>query len=196
MKVKAKVLGLALRAKLAKLSNHEACLLAITAIMLCSSLYFEWCRQDLMVTLSKERVRLNNTARAGLESLFFNRIPKAGSFTVMVLLKALSVANNFTFVKDREELRMRYGEAVQIPSGQRELYGATFNRGLTRDAVYNKHTAFMDFAELDPAWKNPIYMNFVREPVDRYISWYYYTKQTTHALHRFSENSTFLIIYQ
>lgn len=38
---------------------------------------------------------LNNTARAGIELLFFNRVPKVGSQTFMELLRRLSLKNQF-----------------------------------------------------------------------------------------------------
>ena len=41
--------------------------------------------------------------------------------------------------------------------------------------TYNKHINFINFEEF--GLQNPIYINFVREPVERAISWYYYRRQ-------------------
>lgn len=38
---------------------------------------------------------LNNTARAGIDILFFNRVPKVGSQTFMELLRRLAIRNQF-----------------------------------------------------------------------------------------------------
>ncbi len=40
---------------------------------------------------------------------------------------------------------------------------------MSRPFSYVKHINFLDLAELN--YTNPIYINFVRDPVDRIISW-------------------------
>lgn len=45
--------------------------------------------------LVPEPWELNNTARAGTEILFFNRVPKVGSQTFMELLRRLAIRNQF-----------------------------------------------------------------------------------------------------
>jgi hypothetical protein len=45
--------------------------------------------------LVPEPWELNNTARAGIELLFFNRVPKVGSQTFMELLRRLAIRNQF-----------------------------------------------------------------------------------------------------
>lgn len=39
--------------------------------------------------------KLNNTQRAGIEVVFFNRVPKVGSQTFMELLRRLAMKNRF-----------------------------------------------------------------------------------------------------
>ncbi|KAI8426166.1 hypothetical protein MSG28_005108 [Choristoneura fumiferana] len=51
--------------------------------------------QFLEETLVPEPWELNNTARASVELLFFNRVPKVGSQTFMELLRRLSLMNQF-----------------------------------------------------------------------------------------------------
>lgn len=48
--------------------------------------------------------QVNNTPRAQLETLFFNRVPKAGSEKLMELLKLLAKRNNFVARRDPEQL--------------------------------------------------------------------------------------------
>ena len=52
---------------------------------------------------------------------------------------------------------------------------------ITIPASYVKHINFMNFEDLNNQ-TNPIYINFVRDPVDRVISWYYYRRQGWYLL--------------
>merc|ERR1712008_62529 len=45
---------------------------------------------------------------------------------------------------------------------------------------YVKHLNFLNFEEFDK--QNPIYMNMVRHPVERVISWYYYIRQNWYQI--------------
>ena len=45
---------------------------------------------------------------------------------------------------------------------------------------YVKHLNFLNFEEFDK--KNPIYINMVRHPVERVISWYYYIRQNWYQI--------------
>ncbi len=46
---------------------------------------------------------------------------------------------------------------------------------ITAPFVYIKHMNFIDFSMFN--YTTPIYVNLVRDPVDRVISWYYYNRQ-------------------
>ena len=63
-------------------------------------------------------------------------------------------------------------------------------RKLTIEAIANqepkplaflKHQNFLNFSEFE-AQKSPIYVNFVRHPVERIISWYYYIRAPDYQL--------------
>jgi len=45
-----------------------------------------------------------------------------------------------------------------------------------------KHQHFLNFSEFDPSLQSPIYINFVRDPVERVISWYYYVRSFYHQV--------------
>jgi hypothetical protein len=49
---------------------------------------------------SLDASELNNTRHAGLDVVFFNRVPKVGSQTFMELLRRLSMRNIFGFHRD------------------------------------------------------------------------------------------------
>ena len=51
---------------------------------------------------------------------------------------------------------------------------------LTRPFSYVKHLNFLDTTEFNMT--NPIYINIVRHPVDRILSWYYYIRAPWYLL--------------
>jgi len=60
---------------------------------------------------------LNNTRLAGKETLFFNRVPKVGSQTIMDLIQRLAKINQFQFHRDGtqkvETIKLTYYEEVR-----------------------------------------------------------------------------------
>ncbi|OAD62035.1 Heparan sulfate 2-O-sulfotransferase pipe [Eufriesea mexicana] len=120
---------------------------------------------------------LNNTRRAGRSVLFFNRVPKVGSQTFMELLRRLSMRNGFSFNRDRvqrvETIRLAPIEQVQL---------ATMVSSYAEPSVYIKHVCFTNFTEFN--LPQPIYINIVRDPVERVISWYYYVRAPWYYVER------------
>ena len=54
-------------------------------------------------TLRDERDDLNITSKfADVDVIFFNRVPKVGSQSIMSLMKLLAKRNNFTWMKDSD----------------------------------------------------------------------------------------------
>jgi len=122
-------------------------------------------------------MELNNTRKAKKEILFFNRVPKVGSQTTMELLKSLSIKNNFHYHKDRtqkvETIKLTYNEEKKLSN----LVGA-----FQPASVYVKHVCFTNFTKFN--LDMPIYVNMVRDPVERVISWYYYVRAPWYFVER------------
>ncbi|XP_015435733.1 PREDICTED: heparan sulfate 2-O-sulfotransferase pipe [Dufourea novaeangliae] len=120
---------------------------------------------------------LNNTKRAGKGVLFFNRVPKVGSQTFMELLRRLSMRNDFSFNRDRvqrvETIRLAPIEQLQL---------ARMVNSYLEPSVYIKHVCFTNFTEFN--LPQPIYINIVRDPVERVISWYYYVRAPWYYVER------------
>merc|ERR1712110_325760 len=120
---------------------------------------------------------LNNTRKATKEILFFNRVPKVGSQTTMELLKSLSHKNQFTYHKDRtqkvETIKLTYNE---------EKWLANLVNYFEPPSVYVKHVCFTNLTQFD--MDMPIYVNLVRDPVERVISWYYYVRAPWYFVER------------
>lgn len=122
-------------------------------------------------------IALNNTKRAKRNVLFFNRVPKVGSQTFMELLRRLGTRNGFLFNKDRvqrvETIRLARIEQLQL---------ATMVSNFLEPSVYVKHVCFTNFSEFN--LPEPIYVNMVRDPVERVISWYYYVRAPWYYVER------------
>lgn len=120
---------------------------------------------------------LNNTKNAKKDILFFNRVPKVGSQTAMELMKTLSVKNNFHYHKDRtqkvETIKLTYNEEQKL---------ATFVNSFRAPATYVKHVCYANFTRFN--LPDPIYINLVRDPVERVISWYYYVRAPWYFVER------------
>ncbi|KAI5716469.1 hypothetical protein M8J76_006958 [Diaphorina citri] len=120
---------------------------------------------------------LNNTARARHEVLFFNRVPKVGSQTFMELMRHLSVRNGFGFHRDH----IQRVETIRLPRHEQKLL-ADMIASYSTPSVYIKHICFINFTEFH--LPEPIYVNLVRDPVERVISWYYYVRAPWYYVER------------
>ncbi|XP_017072086.2 heparan sulfate 2-O-sulfotransferase pipe isoform X3 [Drosophila eugracilis] len=122
--------------------------------------------------------QLNNTPRAQLDTIFFNRITKTGSEKMMELLKILGKRNDFEARRDVEGLY----EVVIMHDAYAKNFLRTEVLNCTRANTYTKHVAYLDFDQLDEPW--PIYINLVRDPIERLVSWFYYVRAPWHFAER------------
>ncbi|XP_019866240.1 heparan sulfate 2-O-sulfotransferase pipe [Aethina tumida] len=128
-----------------------------------------------MTTL--EPYQLNNTRKAQQEIVFFNRVPKVGSQTLMELIRRLSIRNDFGFHQDR----VQRVETIRLaPEDQEELSGLVSS--YEPPGVYIKHVCFTNLSAY--GYPEPIYINLVRDPVERVISWYYYIRAPWYYVER------------
>jgi len=130
--------------------------------------------------LSKEPldpIKLNNTRKAQKEILFFNRVPKVGSQTTMELMRALALKNNFHYHKDRTQKV----ETIKLTNNEEKWLSHLINYFST-PSVYVKHVCFVDFQKFNISM--PIYVNMVRDPIERVISWYYYVRAPWYFVER------------
>lgn len=86
---------------------------------------------------------LNNTKKAEIDFMFFNRVPKVGSQTIMELLRRLSLKNNFAFYRDQ----VQRVEMIRLsPIDQARLTSYLMNT-YQPPAVYIKHVCFTNFSQ-------------------------------------------------
>ena len=155
------------------------CVIIISAI-LSAMLYPQ--RRSLRILLMNQKSTLNITGQANASFLIFNRNPKAASQTIWRLLDKLQFPNNFTSAHDSLEVKkVAKGEKNYLVKEEQKLYVEMFmDESKKLPYSYCKHINFLNFEEF--GFQNPIYINFVREPVEKAISWYYYKRQNWYLL--------------
>ncbi|KAI8502953.1 hypothetical protein Bbelb_196550 [Branchiostoma belcheri] len=102
-----------------------------------------------------------------VSKVFYNRLPKCGSRAMKVLIAQLEERNHFKFFTDKN----LHAKAL---SGEHLLRFAQMIDKLPLPSIYEKHTYFIDFPLLDA--KQPIYINLVRDPIERRVSAYYFLR--------------------
>jgi len=130
-----------------------------------------------------ERVTLDPTI------VLYNRVPKCGSTTMLTLIKALKKfhkmknINPFYTINDIKPNQKHF-----LPTLQERL---EFTRNLTeipRPMIYIRHLHFLNFTHYNSPM--PLYINIIRDPVEHFISNYYYLR------HGFQRNQEKLNEYQ
>ncbi|KAH8370410.1 hypothetical protein KR093_003330 [Drosophila rubida] len=112
---------------------------------------------------------LNNTKNADVDFVFFNRVPKVGSQSLMELMRRLGKINGFVHARNPGSVK----ETVMMPKeGQKELIADLLTR--PKPHVYSQHIAYINFTRFH--LPRPIYINLVRDPIERIISWHYYVR--------------------
>ena len=107
--------------------------------------------------------------------LIYNRIPKTASTTLMHLPYELAKPNGFNVLL----LNITRSQHMLTMSDQ-IFFGQNITRWREkRPAIYHGHFAYVDFDRLGVSSAEgirPIYINMVRKPLDRLVSYYYFLR--------------------
>ena len=103
--------------------------------------------------------------------IFYNRVPKTGSTSLMGVLYALCRPNRF------HALHLNVSRNSHVMSLSDQI---RFARNITTwkqvmPAVYHGHLAYMDFQRLG-VYQSPLFINMIRKPLDRLVSYYYFLR--------------------
>jgi len=93
------------------------------------------------------------------------------------LLEKLAARNNFTGYKD---VYLKFNTALLDPESQKE-FARTISE-LPQPSFYHRHIAYTNFTRFN--LPKPIYINLVRDPVERVISWYFYVRSPPYCIER------------
>lgn len=120
------------------------------------------------------RYSINETAanmlhRGGSDrAVFYNRVGKCGSRSLMEVVRYLAGQNNF-----REISSHNFDGEVSIHP--KDLYSEiAVLAGYIPPVFYNRHVYFLDFKSVGVT--PPYYINMIRDPIDRFSSHYNYLK--------------------
>uniref|UniRef100_A0A6P4F837 Heparan sulfate 2-O-sulfotransferase pipe n=2 Tax=Drosophila rhopaloa TaxID=1041015 RepID=A0A6P4F837_DRORH len=112
---------------------------------------------------------LNNTKFAEVDFVFFNRVPKVGSQSLMELMARLGKINGFTHARNKGSA---HETIVMNKQRQNDLVAELLIR--PKPHIYSQHIAYINFTRFH--LPKPIYINLIRDPIDRIISWHYYIR--------------------
>jgi len=110
--------------------------------------------------------------------LFYNRVPKCGSRTVVETLFRLRDSLGFNMAWAEETY------PYHLNSTQQEIFAEYFNN-LNPSTVYNRHLHFIDLKKFNVT--QPAYINVVRHPLDRTISQHYFTNNIENQTESFDD---------
>lgn len=127
---------------------------------------------------------LNNTPFARRDFLFFNRVPKVGSEQLIELIRQLSERNDFSVS------RAPFSEPIHYhlnEDGQGDLVDKLDEMG--DGHAYSMHVNYINFRI--HGMPQPIYINMVRDPVERVISWFYYRRTPWSVVQNYKNSGQF-----
>jgi len=109
--------------------------------------------------------------------LFFNRVPKAGSEMLVLLMQWMQGLNGYRHV------RLPGGKTRRLSHQQQEKLVEKITVALhdaTIPLSFDRHVYFVNFTSFGR--QSPTYINLVRDPVDKAVSRFYYSRATPNPL--------------
>lgn len=109
--------------------------------------------------------RTNPTAKI----LVYNKVPKCGSTFIMSLLGKLAKLHNYKYVSANTPVpRLKPGEEAKVVNYLK-------SESKTKPLAWDRHLHTLDWAKHEPELQVNL-VNMVREPVDKFMSMFYYIR--------------------
>lgn len=130
---------------------------------------------------------LNNTRRAQKDLLFFNWVPRTGGEQLIELMEILSEEHGFTTASAPRSsiVSPRYSKYIQEDLAKDILKIEDF-------AQFSMRVNFMNFTEFK--LPRPIYLNLIRDPIERVISYFYFRRSPGVVAQMFKKTKKFFPI--
>ena len=125
-------------------------------------------------------IGFQNRTKENAKLLIYNRVPKSGSSMLMGKIKEQrSKTNRFEFKQNAGFWK----RANSVTDEKNIVDGWKKSRQLNTYMIWEKHMYFIDVESYDPNFQVN-WMNQVRDPIERYISQFYYLR----SKHRLGKN--------
>jgi dermatan/chondrotin sulfate uronyl 2-O-sulfotransferase UST len=127
------------------------------------------------VSSSKKPFKFRKAKTSQLaDVIVYNRVPKCGSTTMGFLLEALKKPSNHYF---KVENQIQPGQSHRFKSEEDEDRWLSDIQNRTRPTIIVRHQFFTESKKSIGSSKNQVlWINLVRNPVDQFISSYYYMR--------------------
>ncbi|KAK9869801.1 hypothetical protein WA026_003533 [Henosepilachna vigintioctopunctata] len=102
--------------------------------------------------------------------IIYNRVPKTASTSFVGIAYDLCKKNNFHVL----HVNVTANSHVLSLNNQFELAKNVTHWTAMKPALYHGHFAYFDFPKL--GFPKPLYINLIRRPLDRFISYYYFVR--------------------
>lgn len=127
----------------------------------------KWQRREAIKTPDYSHKKSPIVKDALSRIVLYNRAPKCGSRSMLSIISRLAERNNFTEYTSQDYSNKRPKDTA-LPQQIKDI--AT----LKPPIIYNRHLYYADFRKY--GYQQPIYINLIRDPIERFSSHYNYMK--------------------